>query len=572
MIKFKQFVVEMTQQEIQKAGYSDPFPRAKFQKNDWVVIKGSEYRWLGAQSKRSTKYIGQYGKIVGYKPGSQQVKYAVQFPMDNNNIEVFHSHFIEGPYNSVESAKSAALKKFDPNLTTPFAYKPKIQSNMMRGYTTAELQSRPEVEAKLIEMFSQAPFNLTVPGKPVKFEDGKYVATILAYRPITGALATKKISDYHMDIKIQSSQLKKFMSKNICLIRLNNAVSKKLADLTSSTTKLSDGDGRASSLIWSNSPYALNMPEIDIQRLAYGNARGGNVIYFLDKEKFQDQIFNDPYDRVLNNNVYSVPTVLIKRPELINQLVEAYNKVNSLAEGNYDPQKMFNDYYNIEIEGGKKVAHAHIIANEETLHYFNDVYLEYHPPSPTSQFRHNMRFTVSTRNLEKCKIPPQFMDVVITTPRESYVGKISGKAPVQVKDLHVLSKNVRALTLENCKIESFDGIPDPLDFLTINSCEIESGTLEGIPKIINASFELSRNKLKTLKGGENTVVGQIVDIYDEQDLESIEGIPESKNNIYRLPRDFSQEQVEKIVNTRKFTKSLKPKTQKSFADIFKGLN
>ena len=63
-----------------------------------------------------------------------------------------------------------------------------------------------------------------------------------------------------------------------------------------------------------------------------------------------------------------------------------------------------------------------------------------------------------------------------------------------------------------------------------------------------------------------------MDIYNQHELKSIEDIPESKSNQYRLPMPFDEDQVAKIIETRKFNKSLKPKTQKSFADIFKGLN
>lgn len=570
MIKFKEFITELTSQEIASKGYVKPYPKAKFQLNDWVVIKGTEYYWYGSQSKRSTKYIGQYGKIVGYKPGSQYVKYAVQFPADNNNIEVFHSNYIVGPYNSVESAKSAALKKFDPSLTTPFRYVPKIQSNMVRGYTLGELQFKPDVEAKLIEMFSQAPFNLKVPASPLKFDDGKYIATIVAYRPLGGALASKKINEYHGSIKISSSKLKRFMSKNICLFRLNNAISKKLTDLTSSVQKLRENDGPDARMIWTNSPYAISMPEINLDRVSYG----GEVIYFLDKERFINQLLDDPSNRFLTNTLFSVPTAMIKQPELMNQLSEEYNKTFNLVEGNFDAQKIFDDYYEIQIKNNKKVAHRHITANEETLHYFNDVYLEYNSAARIS-YHNNFKLSIKTNNIDKCKIPPQFMVIYLEPPDQSYEHRVQGmqgKTPLKLKNLNVLPKNVKYLDLGNCAIESFDGIPDPIDSLTIRHCSTKTDTLEGVPKVINQNFELAYNEFETLKGCENTVVGGIVDIYGEQKLKSIEDIPESKSKQYRMPREFSIEQVEKIIETRKFTKSMKPNTQKSFADIFKGLD
>ena len=131
---------------------------------------------------------------------------------------------------------------------------------------------------------------------------------------------------------------------------------------------------------------------------------------------------------------------------------------------------------------------------------------------------------------------------------------------------------MKVLDLGSCAIQSFEGMPDPINDLTLRHCNTKTGTLEGMPKVINSNFELSQNKLETLKGCENTVVGGEVDIYNQHELKSIEDIPESKSNQYRLPMPFDEDQVAKIIETRKFNKSLKPKTQKSFADIFKGLN
>jgi hypothetical protein len=551
----------MTASDIASQGYVKPYPKAKFQLNDWVVISGNTFSFVTSQSKRSVKYIGQYGKIVGYKPGSQYVKYAIQFPADNNNIETFHSHFIVGPYNSVESAKSAALKKFDPTLTTPFLYKPKLQSNMVRGYTTAAAQSKPAVEAKLSEMFSQAPFNLTVPTTPLKFDDGKYVATIIAYRPITGPLASKKINEYSLDIKIQSPKLKQFMAKNICLFRLNNAISKKFTDLTSSTQKLRDNDGPDSQMIWSNTPYAFNMPEIDLSRMAYG----GEVMYFLDKEKFLNQLLNDPANRFLTNKIFSIPVVMTKRPELINQIKEEYEQLLNLVQGDFDAQKMFDEYYGVVTTNGKRVAYRDIVANEQTLHYFNDVHLEYTPANKRG-YNNNFDLTVTTNNIDQCKIPPQFSCVKLQPADLSKTKKL------QLTNLNFLPKDVKELELASCAIKSFQGIPDPINSLMLDRCTTKTGTLEGMPKVINTYFELRNSGFKTLKGCENTVVGDTVNIYGETELKSIEDIPESKSDHYRLPQSFNVDQVAKIIETRKFNKSLKPKTQKSFADIFKGLN
>lgn len=573
MIKFKQFVNEMTMQDIQSAGYGKPGSRAKFQLNDWVVIKGTEYNWYSAQSKRSTKYIGQYGKIVGYKPGSQYVKYAVQFPVDNNNIEVFHSHYIAGPLKNESDAKKLALKKFDKTNTTPFRFEPKIKSTAVRGYVQGELQSNPELEKKLIEIFSQEPFSLKVPSRPETFKDSKYIATVLAYRPLINSPLKVTPDKYHMNIKINSSIFNSFLQKNIVLFRLNNAVSKRIVDLTSSTTKLVDPDDTSelSRYIWTASPYALAMPEIDLQRLRYMGKK--DVIYFFNKDIFLKQVFEDKNNRFLQTNVFNIPKLLTRDTRLVEQLSERLNNTFNIAYGNFEPEKIFNAYYGIIEKDGKKIASNDITANEETLEYFKDVYLPYETPV-TGVYHHNYELTIRTNDVSKLQIPPQMQNIHIVSgeaDNEVYLKNLpKGGRYVSISDFSFLPKDVKSLSLTFCELPSLEGIPDPIDMLSIDRCKIQTGNLTGIPKDIKVVLSLDNNNLNSLEGGEDTIVGKEVDIFDENEITSIKGIPESKGT-YRVRQPFTVEMIQKHIEQRKFTKSLKPKTQKTFADIFQGL-
>lgn len=574
MIKFKQFVNEMTMQDIKSAGYNDPAPKAKFQLNDWVIIKGNEYNFITSQSKRSVKYIGQYGKVVGYKPGSQYVKYAVQFPVDNNNIEVFHSHFIAGPLKNESDAKKLAIKKFDRTNTTPFKFEPKIKSTAVRGYVQGELQSNPELEKKLIEIFSQEPFGLKVPSRPETFKDSKYIATVLAYRPLIDSPLKVTPDKYHMNIKINSSIFNSFLQKNIVLFRLNNAVSKRIVDLASSTNKLVDPDDTSelSRYIWTASPYALGMPEIDLQRLRYIGK--SDVIYFFDKNKFLKQIFEDKNNRFLQTNIFNIPKLLTKDTRLVEQLSERLNNTFNIAYGNYDPKKIFDIYYGIEERDGKKIASNDVTANDETIEYFKDIYLPYQTPVQ-GVFHHNYELTIRTRDISKIKIPPQMECIKIISDdagKDAYsIDLPKGGKYVPISDFSFLPKGVKSLTLAFCEIPSLKGIPDPIDILRLDRCKVLTGNLQGIPKDIKVELALDRNNLNSFEGGEDTVVGKEVDIFDENEITSIKGIPESKGT-YRVRRPFTTEMIQKHVEQRKFTKSLKPKTQKTFADIFQGLD
>lgn len=573
MIKFKQFVNEMTTQDIQSAGYGKPGPRAKFQINDWVVIKGTEYNWYSAQSKRSTKYIGQYGKVVGYKPGSQYVKYAVQFPVDNNNIEVFHSHYIAGPLKNESDAKKLALKKFDKTNTTPFRFEPKIKSTAVRGYNPGQLQSNPELEKKLIEIFSQEPFGLKVPSRPETFKDSKYIATVLAYKPLLDSPLKVTPDKYNMNIKINSSIFNSFLQRNIVLFRLNNAVSKRIVDLASSATKLVDPNdtGPLSKYIWTASPYALSMPEIDLQRLRYIGK--SDVIYFFDKDKFLKQIFEDKNNRFLQTNIFNIPKLLTKDTRLVEQLSERLNNTFNLAHGNYDPKMLFDMYYGIEEKDGKKIANNDATVNDETIDYFKDIYLPYQTPTK-GVFHHNYELIIRTKDVSKIKIPPQMESIKIISEdagKDGYsIDLPKGGKNVPISDFSFLPKSVKSLTLVFCELPSLKGIPDPIDILRLDRCKIHTGNLQGIPKDIRVELALDRNNLNSLEGGEDTVVGKEVDIFDENEITSIKGIPESKET-YRVRQPFTTEMIQKHVEQRKFTRSLKPKTQKTFADIFQGL-
>jgi hypothetical protein len=66
-MNFKEYVGEATAADFKAQGYGGTSNKTKFQLGDYVVVTDS-------QTKRGGKYVGQYGKIVGYKPFSHGCK------------------------------------------------------------------------------------------------------------------------------------------------------------------------------------------------------------------------------------------------------------------------------------------------------------------------------------------------------------------------------------------------------------------------------------------------------------------------------------------------------------------
>lgn len=125
--------------------YDVPGSRAPFQNGEYVVV-GPRLKYYGAQPKRSYKYEGKIGKVIGQKAvyGSY-TKYLLEF--NNGEKEAFMASILLGPFDNEQTAKKyegATSSKVNPQdlaqritkkIKADYAKKPKTEA-ALKGYFT----------------------------------------------------------------------------------------------------------------------------------------------------------------------------------------------------------------------------------------------------------------------------------------------------------------------------------------------------------------------------------------------------------------------------------------------------
>jgi len=553
MHSFKDFIklYEATLQELRSKGFVEPGPRARHQIGDYVIIK-SDGRWPMYQSARSSPYIGQYGKVVGYKQATgSYVKYAVEFP--DKNVEAFHSHYVAGSFKDETSAKKYALDPKKKRNPTGINFNPKIKPEDLKGYVDGvnRLVANAKFEELLNKIFSQQPFELNRLEKPISFnsDDGKYVATILMSRPLKGMLKPgNKIRSYDsVNLRITSNSFRKYISENICIYRLNNTVNGKLVNETGAT--------RLFNVTYSHSPYNVVKPHLKLEHLLYED----RTIDFTDKNTLLKSIYNSGLG-TLSTKVFNLYPNATKDNQIFEEnyskpFIETMNFLN----GNFSLEEIFNSLYQVTERGGKKFIGVHRVnANADTLRFF----LNYEFDPTKKRSGRDQTLVIIEDNPNRIKQIPLGMPKVVIQPKDAYYRKIYPK----LLNLNMIPDTVKDLTLYNLEIKSLQGLPEQMDALHIDHSFMES--LKGLTtKVIKGEFRV-RTDLKTLQGGEHTVCGKL-DIYDNRSLKSLKGIPKAKE--YTLPNQFTVKDAQKEVQQREFIGNLKPKTKETFADIFGSL-
>lgn len=547
MVKFKEFIKEGTLEEFKKRGYRNTPPRAKFQIGDWVVVKGDQ-RWPSYQSQKTARYIGQYGKIVGYMPGSQYVKYAIEFPVNNNDVDGFHAHYIEGPYNGEAAAKNAALKNFDPNEKQHYNFSPTSNLEDIKGYVAGNFASNVELENFLKSVTSSDPFNLTWSNKQITFNDTKYIATVLAYRPFTSTSFKKGFKNFTVDTKIKNQKFYEFLGKNICLFRLNNIQTKKLVNING--RGLPDFDG------WPgySSSYALVMPRIDLERFKYG----GKIIDFFNHDKILD-LLNGQW--VMTQEFVIFPKDIAKNANAyIPSLKSEFSNFFDIFEKKYNPQDLFNKFYEVKLINGKKYVNKDVTVDESTIKYFKDYHGDYQPNSFNS-----IDFTIVSSDPSKLKIPTGFNSISLFSPHSFNKGErntIKNSAKDKLTDLTFIPPNVKDIGIHDFEVKSFEGLSDTMDGVAISHCQMDS--LKTLPSEIGV-LELNYNNMKDFSGGEHINVTIDLKAYFSG-AKSYNGIPDAKN--YRLEPPLDEKGARHEVLVRR----MKSDTRKHFEDIFTGLD
>jgi len=130
--------------------YTQPGTRAPFQNGEYAVVT-KKLSYYNPQPKRSYKFQGMTGKVVGYKtvPGSYS-KYLLEF--DNGEKEAFMATILAGPFDNRETAK-----KYEGVVNA----KPEVKDLAMRVQKKArtDYQTQPANEKLLKQYLTAAPFN-----------------------------------------------------------------------------------------------------------------------------------------------------------------------------------------------------------------------------------------------------------------------------------------------------------------------------------------------------------------------------------------------------------------------------
>lgn len=567
MTTFKGFILEATLQDLQNKGFSTPGGRTKFQDGDYVVIF-SDNRWDIYQSQRSGKYIGEVGKVVGYKnvPGSYS-KYAVEF--SDKNIEAYHAHYILGPFADAETAKkySSANVKAKPGLVIGHkVFAPKVDIADLKNYSGGTLKTNPKYESKLLDILTKAPFNLQIPNKPLSFRGGsnsQYVATILAYRPFNNHGIKFEKNKHTRPGKVygRNDKFKDFITKNIALYRLNNSINGNfVSDVHSSSTSLNKD------YHYTNTPYYLATPYINFRDLDYSDV----PVNFFDKDFVKKQVKgNEKHNRgFVEIKDISLPQRILKD---VDKLAQAFKRFDDLASGNFDPQEMFNTHYGITEENGKKYLNNSARVDEDALKYFYDLHTLEGKNVYQDVWLHI--YTKDPSRL-KGKIPPNITKLNFVTPgynRNSGYHGAKKKMLTTINDCTFLNNSkVVHLEFDGCDIKSFSGVPLNAKFIHFNYSVINN--LEGLPKKLNV-LAFHQCEVKSFNGG-SEIVTNTLDMYDSTliDKNSLNEIPESRSGYDRTRLDdVKNEQIKKIIKDRKFVKTLKPGAQKAFGDIFSSI-
>lgn len=525
-MNFKEYMGEATAADFKAQGYGGTTSKTKFQLGDFVVVTDS-------QTKRGGKYVGQYGKIVGYKPFQMVVKYAVEFP--DGEADAYYGQMIMGPFKDEATAQKYA-KQVGKARRAPYGQLPQIVAADLRGYVDKPLDSNPAFEAALKQLLTAEPFDMQWLDTPIQMSDGKYTISILAIKPTN--FKKYGITDIRVNTKISSSSLQNYLRNNVCLLRQNNAVNGKL---------VTQNYIRGLPSFNASSPYFMSMMWLDVSSIRYHkNDYNARDINFFDKEELSSAL-KGVIDKIDVHGV-ALPVSLTKKPK---ELITAFKAPYEVLSGSYDPQMIFNMFYDVVEDKGQKVITERIRADENTLKYFEG-YTQHYVAGSYG----NSELVIHTDHSDKLVIPPGMRKIVLV-PK-------TGNTELNIKDFSFMPPNVQELTVSECNIQTLNGLPNKMEKLSIEHCKLPS--LHGLPKKIGTLLIADTN-LKDFTGAEDTEVDNLQGW--KNDFTSLKGVP--KADRYGLGERFSEKQIKKVVADREMVKRLDKDEQEAWGDIVTGL-
>lgn len=523
-MNFKEYVGEATAADFKAQGYGGTTSKTKFQLGDYVVVTDS-------QTKRGEKYIGQHGKIVGYKPFQMIVKYAVEFP--DGQADAYFGQMIAGPFK--DEATAIKFAKQVKKRKSPYDSLPQIAASDLRGYVDKPMDTNPKFEAFLKQLLTTKPFDMQWLDTPIQISDGKYTISILAIKPTN--FKKYGIDSVNINTKLTSSSLKNYLRNNVCLLRQNNAVNGKL---------VTQNYIRGLPSFNASSPYFMSMMWLDVSSIRYHKKDyKARDINFFDKKELSSAL--EGIDKIDVHGV-ALPVSLVKKP---NELITAFKAPYEVLSGNYDPQMIFDLYYDVVEHKGQKVITGRIRADEDTLKYFEN-YTQYYQP----QSYGNSELEIRTDNPDMLTVPKGMRNIVLMPKTENIKPTI--------KDFTFVPSVIK-LKVFGFTIQSFNGLPEIMEELRIEDCTFSS--LHGLPKKID-TLNIKQTNLRDFTGAEDSEIGNL-QAWDNKNLTSLKGLP--KADYYGLGERFTEKQIQKVIDDREMLKNVDPDVAGAWSKVISRL-
>lgn len=520
-MNFKEYMGEATAQDFKAQGYGGTSDRTKFQLGDWVVVTDS-------QTKRGEKYINQPGKIVGYKPFSQIVKYAVEF--SDGQADAYFGQMIVGPFKDEATAikYSKQIKKLKQGSILP-----QIAPSDIRGYVDKPLDANLKFEAYMKQLLVSEPFDMQWLDTPMQFSDGKYTVTILAVKPT--AFKKYGAETPGIGLKITNSSLQNFLRNNICFLRQNNAVNSKLVTQTYM---------RGLPSFSGQSPYLMTMMWMNVSSLRYRVRDKNRDVDFFNKKELTAGL--KELDKISVQGV-AIPVSLAKNPK---ELITAFKLPYEILSNSYDPRTLFDMYYGVIEQRGQKIIVDHIRADENTLKYFEGYVQNYQPQSYG-----NTELEIRTDSPDMLVVPKGMRNIVLMPKTENIKPTI--------KDFSFMSSVIK-LKVFGFTIQSLNGLPETMDELRIEDCNLPS--LHGLPKKIDM-LNIKHTNLKDFTGAEDSEIGSLQGW--DNNFTSLKGLPKAEH--YGLGERFTEKQIQKVIDDREMLKNVDPDVAGAWSKVISRL-
>ena len=530
---FKQYYLgeaaaPLTLQEIQKRGFYSPAPRCKFQDGDYLVVFG-DHRWSTYHSNRAAAYIGKVGKVVGYKALSGAcVKYALEFP--DKSIEVFHSHYLLGPFEDEQIAKKYS---FNPITRSP-GFLPKVDPSDIRGVTNSQKTESIETAAK--QLFTSAPFNMHWLDTPKVFNGRKYNITVLASKPISETPFQRLKRNTKLDVFRMRQDWADFSTNNLVVFRVNHPL----------TGNLKAVGGR---------PFINSTEYIDFIQSAYFFY--GPRVDFSTAKVLGLSPFDKDFVKKAEQEDSSGYGILFfddaPLPPDLGSRTEAYKRRYKTGEDiankkTLEGHQIFDDMFQAEtLENGSKfIKGVSVRQNSPKGNIFGNCIVN--------------NFTICC-NDSNITLPKEIRGTLnINVDAESPDNPIP-----HFKDLSCIPPNTRNVVLNGIHFDSPKGLPERMTGLHINNTNLSS--LRDLPRSFSGTLGIVYNpNLASFAGGEHITANSFLfsgnGIKNKQGLN---GIPVAKK--YDSLGGFSDKDIQAAKKNSELVRDLDQTTKDTFGDF-----